>query len=228
MDQVVFTAQKRVDTGSRNTARLRKRGRVPAVVYGRSGQAQSLDLDALEFTKAIKGISESTIVKLNFDGAGHDAFVKDTQFDIISGRVVHVDFYEVDSTKLVRAKVPLHLSGVAAGVREGGIIENPLHEVEVECFPRFLPEGITIDVSELRANQSIHVRDLKLAPEVKILSSGDQVIVLVKYAKAEVEVAPEVAAAPAAAAATGAKSAPGASPAAAAAPAAGAKPAAKG
>ena len=209
MSQVVFTAQKRVDTGSRNAARLRKQGRLPAVVYGRSGQAQVLDLDALEFTKAVKGISESTIVTLKVDGASHDAFVKDAQFDIVSGRVMHVDFYEVESNKLVRAKVPVHLTGTAAGVREGGILENPLHEIEVECFPRFLPEHLDVDISGLKPNQSIHVRDLKLGADVRVLSNGDQVIALVKYAKAETveaaaEAAPAVAAtaaAPAAAAA---------------------------
>lgn len=197
MNQVVFTAQKRVDTGSRSAARLRKEGRLPAVVYGRSGQSQALDLDALEFSKAVKGISESTIVTLKVDGATRDAFVKDAQYDIVSGKVVHVDFYEVDSNKLVRAKVPVHLFGTALGVREGGILENPLHEVEVECFPRFLPEHLDVDVSALKANQSIHVRDLQLGADVRVLSNGDQVIALVKYAKAEAasEAAPEAAAA---------------------------------
>jgi len=185
MDQVVISARNRANTGSRDAARLRKQGRVPAVVYGRTGKASSIDLDALEFAKAIKGISESTIVKLDVEGAAHEAFVKHADYDIVSGRVMHVDFYEVDNAKLLRAHVPLHLVGIAAGVREGGIFENPLHEIEVECFPRFLPEKIDVDVSELKANQSIHVRDLKLGADIKIVSSGDQVVALVKFAKAE-------------------------------------------
>lgn len=201
MDQVVISARNRVITGSRAIARLRKQGRVPAVVYGRAGEAHSIDLDAISFAKAIKGISESTILKLDVEGAGRDAFVKDTQYDILTGKVMHVDFYEVESDKLLRAKVPLHLVGSAAGVREGGILENPLHEIEVECFPRFLPEKIDIEISELKANQSIHVRDLKLSSDIRVISSGDQVIVLVKYAKAEVEAPVAAEAAPAAAAA---------------------------
>jgi large subunit ribosomal protein L25 len=169
-------------------------------MYGRGGGALSLDLDAQEFSNSIKGISESTIVKLEIDGKTHEAFVKDTQRNILDGKVLHVDFYEIDQNTLVRARVPLHLSGNAIGVREGGILEFPLHEVELECLPKDLPEGITVDVSELKVNQSIHVRDLAFAGGIKLLSNGDQVVALVKFAKAEAAAAEDAASAEAAAA----------------------------
>ncbi|HCM26262.1 MAG: 50S ribosomal protein L25/general stress protein Ctc [Treponema sp. GWB1_62_6] len=192
MNQVVFTARKRVDTGSGVASRMRRAGKIPAVVYGRKGEAQSLELDALDFSKGAKGISESTIVKVDIDGKALEAFVKDTQRDILTGKVLHVDFYEVEMGRLLRAKVPVHLKGTALGTREGGILENPLHEIEVECFPQDLPEHIDVDISALKVNMSIHVRDLKLGDAVKILSNNDQVLALVKYAKAE-EVVAEVA-----------------------------------
>ncbi len=185
MSQVVFAAKKRTDLGSGNTRRIRKAGRIPAVVYGRSGQALSIDVDALEFTNGIKGISESTIIKLDVDGEPREAFVKDTQWSIISGDILHVDFYEVESSTLLRAKVAVHAHGNPAGVREGGILELPVHEVEVECLPKDLPERIDVDIAELKVNQSIHVRDLQLGDHVKVITSGDQVIALVKFAKAE-------------------------------------------
>jgi large subunit ribosomal protein L25 len=145
----------------------------------------SIDVDALEFTNGIKGISESTIIKLDVDGESHDAFVKDTQWSIISGEVLHVDFYEVESNTLLRAKVAVHANGNPVGVRDGGILELPTHEIEVEGLPKDLPERIDVDIAELKVNQSIHVRDLKLADSVKVITSGDQVIALVKFAKAE-------------------------------------------
>ncbi|MDR2901353.1 MAG: 50S ribosomal protein L25 [Treponema sp.] len=185
MSQVVFAAKKRTDLGTGNTRRLRKAGRIPGVVYGRSGKSMSIDVDALEFTSGIKGISESTIVKLDIEGEAHEAFVKDTQWSIITGEVLHVDFYEIERGVMLRAKVAVHASGNPAGVREGGILELPTHEIEVECLPKDLPERIDVDIADLKVNQSIHVRDLKLGDNVKIITSGDQVIALVKFAKAD-------------------------------------------
>jgi large subunit ribosomal protein L25 len=163
-------------------------------MYGHSGTSVALDLDAQEFSGGIKGISESTIVRLEIDGKVHEAFVKDTQRNILDGKILHVDFYEIDQNTQVRARVPVHLSGNAIGVREGGILEFPLHEVELECLPRYLPESVSVDVSELKVNQSIHVRDIVFAEGIRVLSNGDQVVALVKFAKAEAAPAEEAAA----------------------------------
>jgi large subunit ribosomal protein L25 len=161
------------------------------VIYGHSGKALAIDLDALEFINGVKGISESTIVKIDVDGKTHDAFVKDTQRQITDGKILHVDFYEVEGNTLLRAKVPIHIHGNPAGVREGGILELPLHDIEVECLPGDLPERLSVDISELKVNQSIHVRDLSLGQGVRLISGGDQVVALVKFAKAEEAAATE-------------------------------------
>ena len=205
MSQVVLAARNRQEEGSGAARRIRKAGRIPAVLYGRSGKAISIDLDALEFSNGVKNISESTIVKVEIDGKPYDAFVKDTQRNIVDGKILHVDFYEVESGIMLRARVSIQLKGNAIGVREGGVLEFPLHEIEVECYPKDLPERIELDISDLGVNHSIHVRDLALSESVRVLSSVDQVVALVKYAKEEKEAAPteeEAAAAAAAAAAT--------------------------
>jgi large subunit ribosomal protein L25 len=210
MNQVVLTARNRADRGSGAARRIRKMGRIPGVLYGRTGQSIAIDLDALEFTNGIRNISESTIVKVEVEGKPYDAFVKDTQRNILNGSVLHVDFYEVEKDRILRARVSLHLQGNPTGVREGGILEFPLHEIEVECLPGDLPERIDVDVSALGVNQSIHVRDIVLGDRVRLISGGDQVVALVKYAREEVAAAPaeeEAAAAPAAAAAGDAKAA---------------------
>jgi large subunit ribosomal protein L25 len=184
------------------------------VLYGRGGTSIAIDLDAHEFSNRVKNISESTIVKVEVEGKSYDAFVKDTQRSITEGLIMHVDFYEVESGVALRAHVSLHLIGNPAGVREGGVLESPLHEIEVECLPKDLPERIEVDISELKVNQSLHVRDLKLGDGVRLLSNEDQVVALVKFAREEAAapVAEEAVAAPAAAA----PGAPGAAPAAAA------------
>jgi large subunit ribosomal protein L25 len=188
-------------------------------MYGRAGKAQPIDLDALEFINSVRGISESTIVKLEIDGKAYEAFVKDTQRDITNGNILHVDFYEVESGVTLRARVSLHIQGNPIGVREGGILETPLHEIEVECLPKNLPERIEVDISDLKVNQSIHVRDLKLGDDVRLISNSDQVIALVKFAKVEAEPVVEEVVAAAETAEAGAVGAAAGAPAAGAAPA---------
>ena len=207
MSQVVLSARNRQSKGSAEARRIRRAGRIPGVIYGRSGQAVSIDLDALEFTNRIKGISESTIVKVELEGKPYDAFVKDTQRNIIDGAILHVDFYEVESGIALRARVSINLKGNAIGVREGGVLEFPLHEIEVECLPKDLPERIEVDISALGTNQSIHVKDIVLSDAIRVISAPDQVVALVKYAREEAVAAPaaeEAAATAAAPAAEGA------------------------
>jgi len=204
MSKVVFVAQNRQGRGSSEARRVRKAGRIPAVLYGRSGKAISIDLEALEFTNGIKNISESTIVKVDVEGKTYDAFVKDTQRNIMDGKVLHVDFYEVESDAVVKARVSIHLKGSPAGVREGGVLEFPLQQIEVECLPKDLPERIELDISGLGVGQAIYIRDLPLAAGVRVFTPLEQAVALVKRAKdasasASSEDDAESAAAPAAA-----------------------------
>lgn len=222
MSQHVVSAALRTVGTKGAVNQLRRDGGVPGIVYNRHGKSTPISLNVHEFRKTMAGVSESTIIELKVGKDSYQCLVKDRQLDWLHGKLVHVDFFEVESGVAMRAKVPVHLTGNAVGVRNGGILENPVHEIEVECFPADMPEKFEIDISDLEANHSIHVRDIVHAPAVKVLSSADQVVVLVKFAKAEEVAAPteEEAAAAAAAAAAPAAGAPGA-----AAPAAGAAPA---
>ena len=183
MSKVVLEARSRESKGSVEARKIRRAGRVPGVLYGRSGKAISLDLDAVDLSHSLKTITESTIVKVDLGGKSYDAFVKDTQRNILDGKILHVDFYEVESGVLLRAKVAVHLNGNPVGVREGGVLESPVHDVEVECLPSDLPERIIVDVSTLGMNQSIHVRDLPLSDSIRILSNPDMVVALVKVTR---------------------------------------------
>jgi large subunit ribosomal protein L25 len=209
MANIIFKAQKRTDFGTAASKRLRRVGRVPAVIYGNKVQ-ETLDLDAREFGIGIRGVTESTIVSVDIDGKAHEAFIKDTQRDIKNGDILHVDFYEIEPGKPLRAHVPLKIFGNPVGVRDGGILEIALHQIEVECLPKDLPPRVEVDIAALKANQTVHVRDLSLGDGVKLLSGGDQVVALVKFAKAEkaaAETTAEVAAAPGAAPAAAAPAA---------------------
>ena len=185
MDQLVVSARKRDAVGKGAVSKLRREGRIPAVVYGRAISPVALDLNEIEFLKTLKKVSESTIIKLDVDGTVLEAFVKEANRNIINGKLLHVDFYAIERGKLLRAHVSLHVSGSPVGVREGGILETPLHEIEVECMPKDLPEQITIDVSALKVNEALHARDIVLPAGVKLIGNGDQVVALVKFARSE-------------------------------------------
>ncbi len=222
MNQSVLKAVTRKETTKGELNQLRAQGNIPAVIYGGGQAATHVLLDEKEFLRVASGISESTILGIDIEGKKVRAFVKSRQRENLTNRIIHVDFLEVVSGRILHARVPIHLVGVPVGVRDGGILENPAHEIEVECDPDHLPEKIEADVSGLLANHSIHVRDLPAMNGVKVLSSPELVVAVVKYAKAEAEAAaaPAAEGAAAAPAAEGAAAAPAA--AAAAAPAEGA------
>jgi large subunit ribosomal protein L25 len=205
MAKVVFAAKRREKNGKGDSKRLRKAGLIPAVMYGNKQAPSSVVINSHDFLQGVRGISESTIVQIDVDGESHEAFVKDTQRNIITGQVEHVDFYEIERGKILRTMVPLRAEGNPVGVRNGGVLELPLHGVEVECLPKDLPERIIIDVSNLDVQQTLHVSDLKVDSAVKVLSPDDQVVALVRYMKEEVSAAPtaEAAAGEAAAGAEG-------------------------
>jgi large subunit ribosomal protein L25 len=185
MSQHVVIAEPRTISTKGALNSLRREGRIPAVMYNRHGKSVPLVLGAKDFSKAVTGVSESTIVQLHVGADSFDCLIKDRQLDWLRGKIEHVDFFEVEKDVVIRAKVPVHLLGNPIGVREGGILENPVHEIEVECLPKDMPEKFEIDISGLHANHSIHVRDIAHADAVRIHSSLDQVVVLVKYAKGE-------------------------------------------
>ncbi len=208
MDQKLLNARSRTESGKGFSKRLRSEGRLPAVMYDGEAKAVMLDINELEFSKLHHLITESTLVMLDVDGKKKvEVFVKDTQYDIISNRITHVDFYEVAQGKTLRAKILIKLSGSPIGVRMGGVLEAGITEVEVECLPKDLPPRIVVDVTDLELNHSVHVKDLKFAAGVKVLSDKEQTVAALHYVKAEIPAAGEAApaAAPAAAVAAPAK-----------------------
>ena len=185
MEQKSLSATLRKEIRKGVTRSLRRSGKIPAVMYGHAGTS-NVAVDEHEFGLKFKRISENTIVSLNFEGKSHDVLIKDFQEDALSGRITHIDFFEIESGKVLRTNVPVHLDGNAVGVREGGLLEHRLHEIEVECLPKDIPERITVDVVGLAIGDSIHIADLPEFAGVKVLNSPDQVVVAVTHAKEEV------------------------------------------
>jgi len=189
MEAKKLNVESRQGGGKSVAGRLRREGKIPAVIYGHTSPTP-IAIDAHEFRNAFKRITGNTIVELHMPGGVHEVLVKDYQRDNLSGQILHVDFYEFEKGKALRTRVPIRLTGNPTGVKEGGILESQLRELDLECLPKDLPEEIVLDISELGLDRALHVRDLTLPPGVKVLLASDQVVCLVAHRKAEEEVAP--------------------------------------
>jgi large subunit ribosomal protein L25 len=195
MEQKTLAAVERKRLGKGESGRLRRQGKIPGIIYGHT-QPKPIAIDEHEFNTKFHHISESTIIELQVDGQAHEVLIRDFQEDTISGRVTHIDFYEVEKGKILRTNVAVSLKGAAVGVREGGLLETFVHEVEVECLPKDLPERIEVEVSDLALGHSIHIRQLAIPDGVRILNSPDQVVCTVVHKRLEekpVEAAPAAA-----------------------------------
>ena len=181
-----LTAALRAETRKGAARRLRRAGRIPAVMYGHRAPVL-LSIDAQEFSRKFHQISESTIIQLTADGETYDVLVKDYQADNIIDRIQHIDFFEIERGKLLRTNVLLHFTGNPIGVREGGLQELLLHEVEVESLPKDLPERLQVHIENLDVGQSVRVSDLAAPDGVRILNSPDQVVALVAHKVEEVD-----------------------------------------
>ncbi len=203
MDSLTLAFQDRTDLKKAASRRLRASGRIPAVVYGQ-GKSVLISVEESEFSQNFHRFGENTIIQLKNGKTALDVLVRDYQDDILTGKIRHIDFYQVNSTKTLHAKVPLHLVGTPIGVREGGLLEQLVHEVEVECLPKDLPHEIKVDVASLAVGQSIHASEVNAISGVKFLLNAETVVahvistktLNVEAASAET-VAPETAATPA-------------------------------
>lgn len=175
-----LTAELRTETKTGAARRLRRAGRIPAVMYGHR-EPLLLSIDAREFARKFQQISESTIIHLAAGGATYDVLVKDFQANNIVGRLEHLDFFEIERGKMLRARVLLHYVGNPIGVREGGLQELLVHEIEVESLPRDLPERIEVDLENLAVGQSLHVGDLDPPAGVRFITPPEQVVALIAH-----------------------------------------------
>lgn len=185
MEQRIINAKERTELGKSAAVKLRKSGRIPAVMYDRHGKSVLLDVEEREFMKLFKTVTESTILKVHVGDKDHEVFIKDFQHNIVDDKIKHVDFYEVERGKMLRTKVKIKLQGSAEGVRHGGVLETGITELEVECLPKDLPPRIIVDVSALDVNQSLHVRDIPLSEHVTVLTDKDMTIAAIKFVTAD-------------------------------------------
>ena len=168
--QVKLKAERRSATGRSAARKLKARGVVPAVIYGAKDKPQPLQLSERDINAMLSHSSgENILVELEIDGdqSGRLALVQEIQHSPVRGDVLHIDFHAVSMDEKIHAEVPVETIGIANGVKNfGGLLEQNLRALAIECLPRDLPDRIVVDVSALNIGDSIHVRDLQLPPGV--------------------------------------------------------------
>ncbi len=200
-----FKVQVREKTGSKPAALVRKEARIPAIVYGHKEEAVAVSLDSHDFTEAVHHGQRLLDIQIKSNELGHPlrekqkVIIKDLQYDHLGKDIIHADLMRVSATERVKVDVPIELKGTAKGTHEGGIVEEHLDHLEVECKVTEIPERIVIRVTELNVGDSIHAGDVELPDGVKLVTEPDVLVAachIVAAAKTAEEAEEEVPAAP--------------------------------
>src|SRR5437660_9860440 len=194
IEQNTLEARQR-EAGTKNHARrVRREGKIPAVVYGAGKDAVAVSVDPRHVLRSLRSDSgHKTIFDLAMNGGEKTkAMIVDWQYEPIKGHLLHIDLKRIAMDKALKVNVPIVLQGVPAGVKtEGGILEQMLREVEIECLPGDIPSHIDVDVSELTFGKVLRVADLPHSDKFKFLTDENQPVAHVTTVKEEVVATPE-------------------------------------
>lgn len=190
MAQITVQAEERRETGKGANRRLRKQGKLPAVVYGQGLVTLSVSVDSRDVDRILcSEAGHNTIFKLQVGGDSTDVLIKDFQLDPVRGSLLHADFQAVALDKKMTFAVPVQILGTANGVTAGGVLDLVLREIEVECLPTDVPDHIPLDVTELEIGDSVRVEALHIGDsKINLLSGPDLVILSIVAPHVEVEV----------------------------------------
>jgi large subunit ribosomal protein L25 len=173
--------------------RLRREGKIPAVLYGHKEKTKTIYVEQKKFKEILDALKKETvIVNLKIGSKNYPCVIKSLQQNPLNEELLHVDFQHIHKKERVRATVPIHVVGAAPGVEKGGILDMHLHEVVVRCLPDALPSHIDVDVTNLELGETIHLKELKTSNLDFELSLDTTVVSVLVPRALEAEVKPVV------------------------------------
>lgn len=192
MAEAVLKGQVRTRVGKGAARKLRQQRLIPAVVYGGTSEPMAVTVNPLEMLKLLgTGAGENALITLSLEGDGERSktvILKELQRDPVRGGPLHADFIEISMKRKIRVQIPLRLVGEAIGVKmKAGILEQHLREVSVECLPGAIPSHIQVDVSHLDLGHAIHVRELTVGGDIRVLDDPARPVVAVLVQRVAVE-----------------------------------------
>ena len=189
MAEVTLEVSRRESTGKEVAKKLRRDGKVPAVVYGGHKEPVAITVDRKAVSELVQksehGVRSVFLLKMAGTDPQRHAMIKEITIDPISRRMEHIDFVRVVMDEKIKVTVPVHLNGTAAGVKEGGVLDWQVRELHIECLPTTIPDTIEVDIAPLGGHEYLRVKDLQLPEGARVLDDPERVVVGVTHARAE-------------------------------------------
>lgn len=182
MEEIHLETDSREEIGKVKVKKLRDAGFIPVVLYGEGKKSQALKISRSQFIKLshqyhLENMVITLGLKADAKSKGCSCLIKEIQYDPVKGDIRHIDFNEISLTKAIKVKIPIVAKGEPVGVKmEGGSLEHILWEVEIECLPMEIPKEIEVDISQLKLGESIHLKDIKVSANIKILTDIEAII----------------------------------------------------
>jgi len=190
MAEVTLEVSRRENTGKEVAKKLRRDGKVPAVVYGGHKEPVAITVDRKAVSELVQksehGVRSVFLLKMAGTDQQRHAMIKEITIDPISRRMEHIDFVRVVMDEKIKVTVPVRINGIAIGVKEGGLLDWQVREIHIECLPTAIPDSIEVDVTPLGSHDYYRVKDLKLPDGAKVFDDPERVVVGVTHARAEV------------------------------------------
>lgn len=186
-----LAVKRRSQHGSRECRRLRNEGFVPGNIYGHKQETIALSVPAAELEHLVRG--GARVLDVDLDGKVEKVLFREVQWDYLGKEVLHVDLLRVDPNETLTVEVKVELKGTAPGTLSGGVLDHTLRTVTVECLAIQIPDSIVVKISTLEVGQALHVRELEVPPNTKILNNPEAVVVRVAQPGAEIDLTAAVA-----------------------------------
>ena len=196
-ETLILKAEVRENTGSKAVRKVRRQGKLPAIVYGHKKEPVAISLDAHDF---VKGLHHGRrLIDVQVGGKKEKMIIKELQYDYLGKDIIHVDLMRVDMSETVKVAIPIELKGIAAGTHEGGIVEEHVDRLEIECKVSDIPEIIVVLVKDVHVGDALHAGEIELPDGVKLVGSPEMLLVtchLVAAAKTAEQIEEETPTAP--------------------------------
>lgn len=184
-DTFVLKSEIRQGLGTKDSAQARGQGKIPAVIYGHKQDPVNILLNSHDFVEALH--HGHRVFEVDLGSKKEQTLLKDLQYDHLGKSVIHADLVRVDLTETVQVEVPIELKGTAVGTTHGGIIDELMTELEIECVVTAIPESIEVSIKNIDIGQSLHASDIELPEGVKMLTPEDAVILTCHEVKVAAE-----------------------------------------